>query len=91
MFNTIQIDLFNYSSLKEWSPKIGDVIFKDGFWNRWCAVVDGMNGENLNVMKAGNMHLLLTDKNETEVISVREIKFARFGKYMIVSDGNYYV
>lgn len=91
MFNKIQIDLFNYGSLQEWSPKIGDVIFKDGFWSRWCAVIDGINGENLNTMKAGNMQLLLTDEHKIEVINIRAIRYARFGKYMVVSNGNYYV
>jgi hypothetical protein len=87
----VEIDLLQHGSLQSWSPKIGDVVFKDGLFFRWCAIVEGIKGDNISVRIAGNMHLMSMGEYKSEVINFRKIKNARLGNYFVCSDGIYYV
>ena len=85
------VDLLAYRDVKCWNPAIGDVIFKDGILFRWCAVVNGIKESSINVRRSGNMHLLISGEYKDYIINVNQIKSARFGVYMIIRDGIYYV
>lgn len=87
----VEIDLVKYGNLVDWIPKLGDMIFKDGLIVRWCAVIDGMMNDDMNIRKAGNPQLLFAGEYKNEVLNSRKIKSARFGTYYICSDGTYYV
>jgi hypothetical protein len=87
----VQIDLVSYSSISKWTPSIGDVLFKEGFFSRWCGTVSGINGYKINLSRAGNIHLLLTDEVNNFVINLNKIKHARFGIYYVISNGTYYI
>lgn len=91
MMTNVEMDLIEYGDMKNWVPKIGDMIFKDGVLFRWCALVDGIKGESVNVRKAGNPQLLFTGQYKSTVINSRQIKSARFGAFYIVSNGAYFV
>lgn len=88
----LQVDLLSHKSLSAWSPSIGDMIFKDGGLFRWCALVNGINSDNVSVMKSGNPTLLIMGESKEEVINVRKIKSVKIGSYFIVDrNGIYYV
>lgn len=89
--NDFEVDLIEFGDMKNWTPKVGDMIFKDGMFVRWCALIDGIKGELANVRKAGNPQLLLSGNYKSEVINFRQIKTARFGQYFICSRGVYFV
>lgn len=87
----LQVDLIEHGSLTNWSPQIGDMIFKDGGLFRWCALVDGINGDNIHIMKSGNPTLLITGDYKSEIVNAAKIRHSRLGSYFIVSRGIYYV
>lgn len=91
MMNNIEVDLLEYGDIKNWHPKVGDLIFRDGMFIRWCAIINGIKDENLNIKKAGNIQLLLSGDYKTEVINARQIKSARYGTYYVNSKGAYFV
>lgn len=86
----VQLNLLSYGSIQSWVPTLGDVIFKDGLFNRWCAIIDGIKGDTINVIKSGNMHLMLTGEHESDVINVRSIKSSKYGKYLVINNGGAY-
>ena len=88
----VSVDLLEYGSLKAWAPKLGDVILKDGLFFRWAGIIDGINGESLSIIKAGNVHLAITgDSKSSAIINIRNIIYSRFGKYMVISNGVFFI
>lgn len=92
MSRSVEMDVAQYTELSRWSPKMGDMIFKDGGMFRWCALIIGINNDNAYVKKSGCPHLLFTGDSKEETISISKIKHTRAGSYWVVSnDGIYYV
>lgn len=86
MRGSIDVELMRFSDLAAWKPKIGDMIFRDGFFSRWFAVISGINGDSLSVKKAGNLRLLVQDDYEEVVLNVRKIKNAMVGSFSVISN-----
>ena len=87
----VEVELLQHSSLQIWNPTIGDVVFKDGLFFRWAAVIQGIKGDNISVRMAGNIHLMAMGEYKEEVINYRKIKNSRLGSYFVCSNGIYYV
>lgn len=88
----LEIDLMGYKELTTWKPKIGDMLFKDGILSRWCAVVEGINNNNISVRISGNPRLLVTGDYKSKVLKVPKIVSSMVGAYFVVDkDGIYYV
>ncbi|MDP1712571.1 MAG: hypothetical protein Q8K86_08950 [Candidatus Nanopelagicaceae bacterium] len=61
MPDEIAIDLAQYKSIREWRPKVGDVVIWHGWFTHWFGVVSGVDAdESLRVTKAGLPLLMLT-------------------------------
>jgi hypothetical protein len=87
----VQVDLIKFADLTIWAPKLGDVIFRDGIFSRWFAVVCGVDKDLLLVRKAGNIRLLVMNDYEEVKLNVRKIKNSMIGSYNVISsDGVYY-
>lgn len=86
-----EVDLMKYAQMMHWSPNVGDFIYKDGMFFRWCAVVTGIKEDKIVVRKSGNIHLLVSGDYEETILNIRKIKSASYGSYFIISDGTYYV
>lgn len=87
----IDIELMKFADFGIWTPKIGDVIFRDGMIIRWFAVVYGIDGDTLLIKKSGNLRLLVQGDYEEVKISVRKIKNTMVGSFSIISGNVYYV
>jgi hypothetical protein len=87
----LQVDLLKYADINIWSPKIGDMLFCDGLFIRWCALVEGIDADSISVKKSGNLRLLVNGECKEEVINIRKIKSSMIGSYWVSSDGTYYV
>jgi len=88
----LEIDLMSYKQINQWRPVIGDMLFKDGVFSRWCGVVEGINNDNISIRIAGNPRLLVTGDYKTKVFKVPKIINTMAGSYFVVSkDGIYYV
>lgn len=87
----IDVDLMKYAQIIYWAPNIGDFIYKDGIFFRWCAVITGIKDDNIMIRKAGNIHLLVSGDYEESIINIRKIKSSSYGSYFIISNGIYYV
>ncbi len=88
---TLEIDLLAYGDLAVWSPQVGDVIHKDGIFNRWVGVVTDVKGTNLIIRKAGSPRSLCTGDFKEEKIAVPMVKSSFIGSYYVNSRGTYYV
>jgi len=87
----LQVDLLKYADINVWFPKIGDMLFCDGWFVRWCALVEGIDADSISVKKSGNLRLLVNGEYKEEVINIRKIKSSMVGSYWVSSDGIYYV
>lgn len=87
----VGIDLAEYGRIQLWSPKIGDIIFKDGGLFRWCGLVDGLKDGNMSIRKSGNPQLLFTGEYKNDIININKIRSSRFGSYFVISNGVIYI
>jgi hypothetical protein len=90
MRGSIEVELLKYADLSEWNPKVGDVIFRDGFIFRWFAVICGINGDILLTRKSGNLRLLMQGDYEEISLNLRKIKNSMLGSFSIISNNNIY-
>ncbi|MCK9281702.1 MAG: hypothetical protein M0P71_13835 [Melioribacteraceae bacterium] len=79
----IEVELMKYADISIWEPKIGDIIFKDGFFTRWFALINGIDGDFLNVKQSGNLRLLVQGDYEEYKINLRKIKNSMIGSYSV--------
>lgn len=86
----IEVELLKFADLSKWEPKVGDVIFSDGFIFRWFAVIYQMNGDNLLIKKSGNLRLLVAGDYEETSTSIRKIKNSMLGSFSIINVENVY-
>lgn len=87
----VSVDLLKYADLSLWKPKVGDVIFNDGIFLRWFAVICAIENDVLYIRKSGNMRLLVSGEYEETKINVRKIKNSMIGSYIINSENTYFV
>lgn len=88
----LEIDLMKHGPLANWTPQIGDFIFRDGVFSRWCGLVDGVFKETVNIRTAGNPRLIVTGDYKTKTIKIAKIKHAMAGSYYVATkDGSYFV
>lgn len=90
MIKNVDVDLIKYKSILTWTPKIGDMVFRDGGLFRWCALVIGIKDDNVHIRKSGCPALLLTGEYKEETTNTIKIKNSRLGAYFVVSDGVYF-
>jgi len=86
----IDVELVKYADLTGWSPKVGDMLFRDGFIIRWFAVIYGVDGDTLLVKKSGNLRLLVQGDYEEIKLNVRKIKNTMVGSFSVISNSNVY-
>ena len=93
----VEVGLAKYNTLSRWQPKLTDFIIWHGWlWGRWYGIVNGINGDNVRIIKDGLPYLLFTmnqqqhDKSTIE-IHMGTIRNGRSGEYHILQDGTWYV
>jgi len=86
----VTVDIFAYKSLANWAPMLGDVVFKDGLFFRWCGAITAVDGDDITIKKAGCPLLLAHGEGEDEITNSRKIRNSS-GSYYVVRNGTYYV
>ena len=88
----LEIDLMRYDDLNKWKPQIGDSVFRDGVFSRWCGVIDGIDKDNLSIRMAGNPRLLVMGDYKSKIIKMSKVVHSMRGSHFVITkDGIYYV
>lgn len=91
-----EVSLVQFSNLRDWKPKVGDIIIRHGWFIRtkWFGVVNHIrqNGE-LNIIKEGSMRLLVTTspdvmKDRSIDMPLRKIQYNLTGAYAVMQQSN---
>jgi hypothetical protein len=86
----VEVELLKYADLSEWKPKIGDMVFHDGFIFRWFAIIYQVNNDMLSVKKSGNLRLLMQGEYEETILNFRKIKNSMVGSFSVIGHNNVY-
>jgi len=92
MDRQVNIQLIQYRSVRNWDPRVGDIIIKHGWWTRtkWFGVVNFINPDgSLSIIKDGMMRLLVTTpldamRDKSIELSPDHIRRASSGSYAIM-------
>jgi hypothetical protein len=88
----LEVDLMAYRQINQWTPQLGDMLFRDGIFSRWCGIIEGLNNDKVSVRISGNPRLLVTGEYKTKIMKVPKITNTMAGSYFVISkDGTYYV
>lgn len=89
-------ELAKYNDIRNWKPKVGDILIWHGFFSHWFGVVNHFDGSAVSVIKQGLPKLLFClDESEynsnTQSIAIGRIRSSRGGEFSIIQDGIWFV
>ena len=81
--------LVHYKSIREWKPKIGDVVIKHGWIVRtkWFGVINNIHPDSvLEILYDGMVRNLVMTRGKMLIITQEAIRGAMPGTYVVIQE-----